>query len=82
MSEEWFGWTDSEELTAVNEKILNAKSLEEAQSYKDELHEIYWDYLPIIKPGNTALITTLSKNIEGFDYMSNPILWNVQLKDN
>ncbi|WP_368653862.1 ABC transporter substrate-binding protein [Ornithinibacillus sp. 4-3] len=81
MSNEWFGWTDSEELEELSEKILYADSLEEAQSYTDELHEVYWDYIPILKPGNTALITTYTKNVKGFDYMSNPILWNVQLEE-
>ena len=81
LNPEWLGWTDSEELKVVMDEILYADSVEEAQQYSEKLHEIFWEYLPVIKPGNSAKITSLRNGIDGFDYIDGPILWNVSVAE-
>lgn len=80
LNDEWFGWTDSEELKDLNEKILQAGTIEAAQAYKDEFHEVFWEYLPVIKPGNKSVITAIRENVDGFEYLAGPIIWNVVKK--
>lgn len=77
LNPEWYGWTDSKTLRELSDKILYANSLEEAQSYKDNFHEAFWDYLPIIKPGNKSEIIAMRKNIDGLQYITGPIVWNI-----
>lgn len=81
LNPEWFGWTDSEELKSLADKILNAGSPEEAQSYKDDYHRAFWEYLPVLKPGNKTGITAYRSNIEGFQHLTGPIVWNVKKTD-
>ncbi|KAB2338595.1 ABC transporter substrate-binding protein [Cytobacillus depressus] len=81
LNPEWLGWTDSEEIKSVVNDILYAESIEEAQKFSPELHRAFWDYLPIIKPGNNTLITSMRKDVDGFQFISNPILWNVSLNE-
>ncbi|MCG7344940.1 ABC transporter substrate-binding protein [Sporosarcina sp. ACRSL] len=80
MNSEWFGWTDSDEIKRIVDEILYADSLEEAQKFSGELHKAFWDYLPILKPGNNTMITSMSEDVDGYQFISNPILWNVSLK--
>ena len=80
MNSEWFGWTDSDELKKIVDNILYADSVEDAQKFSKELHKEFWDYLPILKPGNSTIITSMSEEIDGFQFISNPILWNVSKK--
>ena len=77
MNSEWFGWTDSDPLKKIVDDILYADSVEDAQKFSKELHKEFWDYLPILKPGNSTIITSMSEDIDGFQFISNPILWNV-----
>ena len=77
MNPEWFGWTDSDEISRIVDDILYAETLEDAQKFSGELHKEFWDYLPVLKPGNSTIITSMSKDIDGFQFISNPILWNV-----
>ncbi|WP_368653171.1 ABC transporter substrate-binding protein [Ornithinibacillus sp. 4-3] len=79
LNQGWFGWTDSEELRSLGEQIVNAGSIEEAQQFKDDYHQAFWEYLPVIKPGNKTGITALRSNVEGFDYLTGPIVWNVTI---
>lgn len=79
LNPEWYGWINSEEISTISEKILYASSIEEAQQYKDEFHKAFWDYLPIIKPGDSTSITSLRSDVEGFQSISGPIVWNVYL---
>ena len=77
MNSEWFGWTDSDALKKIVDNILYADSVEDAQKFSKELHKEFWDYLPILKPGNSTIITSMREEIDGFQFISNPILWNV-----
>lgn len=69
LNPEWLGWTDSEELSQVMDEILYAGSQEEAQKLTDELHQVFWNYLPILKPVNSTNITSIRNNVEGYDYV-------------
>lgn len=73
---EWFGWTDSAEAEEINKNILQS-SPDEASQYTDQLHQVFWDYLPVIKIGNGTVISGARADIEGYHYQDGPILWNV-----
>lgn len=81
LNPEWYGWTDSEKLIELSDNILYAGTQEDAQQYKDEFHEAFWDYLPIIKPGNKTDIVSHRSNIEGLQYITGPIAWNITKGD-
>lgn len=79
---EWPGWTNSPEIDRLIEEIQVAKDQEEALALTSELQEEFWNYLPIIKPGNSMEITSYRKSdVAGFDYLVGPILWNVSLNE-
>lgn len=77
---EWLGWTDSEELEQLKEQILGAASQEEAQKFSAQLHEAFYSYLPIIKTGNSTAVISMRENVEGLQFITGPILWNVSVK--
>ncbi|EZH64774.1 hypothetical protein DH09_19845 [Bacillaceae bacterium JMAK1] len=77
----YHGWTDSEELSQLTEDILYAGTPEDAQAYADEFHEAFWDYLPVLKPGNKIDIVSMRDGIEGYQHITGPILWNVSVND-
>src|SRR5690625_4277266 len=81
LNPEWYGWIDSEEISTVQDKVLNADSQEEAQTYSDEFHEVFWEHLPIITPGDSTQITSMREGVDGYQFVSGPILWNVSVDD-
>lgn len=76
-STEFPGWTDSAEIDRLLEEVNYATSQEEARAFTAELQEEIWDYLPLIKPGNRSIITSINNRVEGFNNFHGPILWNV-----
>ncbi|GAA0356281.1 ABC transporter substrate-binding protein [Caldalkalibacillus horti] len=78
---EWPGWTDSPEIDRLIDEIQASTSQEEALALTTELQEEFWNYLPIIKPGNSVEITSHRNEISGFDYLNGPILWNISIDD-
>ena len=78
---EWLGWTDSEELDRLMNEILYAGSQEEAQKFSAEFHEAFRDYLPIIKPGNSTAIVSMGAGVDGLQFITGPILWNVSIEE-
>ena len=79
LNPEWIGWTDSEEMKQISDKIIYAESVEEAQKLSGEYHRAFWEYLPVIKPGNSTVVTSMGKDVEGYQHISGPILWNVSV---
>ncbi|MFD1929180.1 ABC transporter substrate-binding protein [Sporosarcina siberiensis] len=78
---EWPGWTASDEMDRLIEEIINATNQEEIVALTAEFQKEFWDYLPIIKPGNSVEISSYRTEIEGFDYLVGPILWNVTINE-
>lgn len=78
---EWPGWTDNPEIDDLIDKITETTSQEEAKQFTEELQEEFWDYLPILKPGNRLNITAHRTNVEGYEALIGPILWNVSIED-
>lgn len=81
LNPEWYGWIDSEEIDELKDKILHAATQEEAEGYKDQLHEAVWDYLPAIKTGDQTTIVSMKKEIDGYQHVAGPIIWNVSLNE-
>lgn len=77
LNPEYIGWPESEELQRLSEQILQASSLEEAQSFSEEFHRVYYEEMPALKAGNTTNIVSLRENIDGLQFISGPILWNI-----
>lgn len=77
---EWYGWTDSPEAEEINDDILISNP-DEASQYSEDLHRVFWDYLPVIKVGNGSVISATNENIEGYAHQDGPILWNVSKND-
>lgn len=77
---EWPGWTDSEDIDRLIDEINAASNQEEARKLAAEFQEVVWDYLPIIKVGNKKDVTSLRKEVEGFEILMGPILWNISLE--
>ena len=78
---EWPGWTDSAEMDRIIDEIQMTTNQDEAQALTAELQKEFWNYLPIIKPGNSVEITTHRAELSGFDYLVGPILWNVSINE-
>lgn len=75
-SARWPGWTNSEELDSLIEQIKQTEDVSEVKELSKQFQEEFWDYLPIIKPGNSMDVTALNEELEGFDFVAGPILWN------
>lgn len=78
-STEYPGWTNSETIDSLLDKINYSKTQEEAQQYTAELQEEIWQYLPLVKPGNRSIITAINNRVEGFENFHGPTLWNVSI---
>ncbi|KGR78067.1 ABC transporter substrate-binding protein [Ureibacillus manganicus] len=76
----WPGWTNSEEIDSAIFNIRNAQSAEEAKEHTVKLQTAFWDYVPIIKMGNSMEISSYRSNVQGFDYFIGPVLWNVSIE--
>lgn len=79
---EWYGWTDSEEMQQLVQETLHAGSIEEASQYTDALHEIFWEYLPVIKIGDGSQLVATRSDMEGYIYHFNsPVYWNASIPE-
>lgn len=77
LNPEYIGWPDSERLQQLTDDILYADSIEDAQNLTDEFHEAFYEDLPVLKAGNNSSIIALRDHVDGLQYVSGPILWNV-----
>ncbi len=78
---EYPGWTNSPEIDRVLAQIQEAGSLQEAKPLIDELNRLTWEYLPIIKIGNTQNLIAVRDHVKGLDDLIGPILWNVWIDE-
>lgn len=81
LNPEYQGWPDSEELEKTKEDILFADSLEEAQDISSDFHEAFYEDLPTIKIGNSTLVESMGENIDGYQTIAGPILWNISINE-
>lgn len=74
----WYGWHDSEEMNEVVEDVLRAGTVENAAQYTDDLHQVFYDYLPVIKIGDGSQLIATNSNLDGFIYhMTSGVYWNI-----
>lgn len=74
------GWSNSPAIDGVLDQIKLAPSLQAARPLVDKLHELTWQYLPVIVLGHTQPEPIAIKdNVKGFTDLIGPILWNVQV---
>lgn len=81
MTKEFAGWTDDDALDQLKEKIRRSPSLDEAQSYYDELQEWFLDYRPVVKIGDGNLLYGYRDSISPLVDVDGVILWNVSRTD-
>lgn len=77
---EWPGWTNSPEIDRLIDEIQSTTDKEKVKALTADLQKEFWNYLPIVKPGNSVEITSYRNEIKGFDYLVGPILWNISIK--
>lgn len=75
---EWPGWTNSPEIDAFLVEIAKADSQDTAKAAYGKLMEAYYDYLPIVKFGNKTTVTAYDANLEGYDFLTGIIIWNMK----
>lgn len=66
--EGWSGWTDSEEISAAIDDITHAADEEEALVAAEDLQQAFFDYIPMIKPGERQMVSVVREGIDGFDF--------------
>lgn len=74
---EWAGWSNSQEIDAYIDAIQASTDQDEAKEIMADLQAEFWNYLPILKVGNKMDITSIRKNISGYETTVGPILWNI-----
>lgn len=77
MRSDFAGWTESEELDELAEKLRRSPSLEEARGVYDELQAWFMDYRPVVKIGDGNLLSASRKSITPLEDVDGVILWNV-----
>jgi len=74
------GWSNSPEIDGVLDHIKQAPSLKAAKPLVDKLHVLTWQYLPVIVLGHTQPdIVAVKNDVQGYDDLIGPILWNVKV---
>lgn len=76
LNESYVDGPKDEKIHNLIDQVVKAQSDQEAKEVWDELQGYLWEYLPIIKLGDFTKISVMSKNVEGYDYFKDPILWN------
>lgn len=77
MRSDFAGWTESEELDELAEKLRRAPSLDEARKVYDELQGWFMDYRPVVKIGDGNLLFASRTSISPLQDVDGIILWNV-----
>ena len=63
------------------DEIKFADTIEEAQETWHELQRYSWENPPLIKVGNGATVSAFQNNVEDYNYLDGPILWNTKVKE-
>lgn len=80
-NENFFDGPNDENTVDLLEAVTNASSLGEAVELWDELQEYSWEFLPIVKFGDSSTINSATKNVEGFTVFDGPVLWNTKVSN-
>ncbi|GAJ98131.1 LOW QUALITY PROTEIN: dipeptide-binding ABC transporter, periplasmic substrate-binding component [Geomicrobium sp. JCM 19055] len=78
---DWPGWTDHENYDMYFNQIDQAESQEEALETLAELQQFMYEDMPVMNVGHYSTIDATNDRVEGYEMLSGPILWNVQLAD-
>lgn len=73
----WAGGVEDEKVEELKKAMIDAETQEEAKEYWDELQRYGWEeFLPVTKLGNYGNIYGASKNVQGYEIFTGPIIWN------
>jgi len=73
----WAGGVEDEKVEELKKAMIDAESQEEAKEYWDELQRYGWEeFLPVTKLGNYGNIYGATKNVQGYEIFTGPIIWN------
>ncbi|WP_368652235.1 ABC transporter substrate-binding protein [Ornithinibacillus sp. 4-3] len=78
---EYAGWTDSPEIDDLLNKITQSRTQEEAAEIFGELQEEFWDYLPLIRFGDSKAIRAHRNNVQNVRGFMGLQLWNVDKEE-
>lgn len=78
LSPSWPGWTNDPAITSALSAINAATSNDDAAEAAADLQSAYFEYLPIVKYGDKTTITALRSDIDGYDFQTGDIFWNVK----
>lgn len=78
----WYGWHDSQEMNDAVEKVLRAGTVDNAAQYTDELHQVFYDYLPVVKIGDGSQLIATNSKLDGFIYyLTSGVYWDVTINE-
>lgn len=77
LRKDFTGWTDSEELDEILERIRLAPSIEEAQGMYDDLQAWFMDYKPVVKLGDGDVLFAAGESVSDLVDVDGIIFWNV-----
>lgn len=78
---EYPGWTNSPIIDDLLNKITQSTSQEEAAEHFGELQEEFWDYLPLIRFGDSKAIRAHRSNLQNVRSFMSLQLWNVSKEE-
>ncbi|KAB2338041.1 ABC transporter substrate-binding protein [Cytobacillus depressus] len=77
---QWPGWTDDPKIEELKARIDGAKSQKEAFAAWEELQAFLYEYLPMIKFGDTYLFIVHSDKVKNLRNQDGLILWNTSIE--
>ena len=77
MRKDFTGWTDSEELDEILERMRLAPSIEDAQAMYDDLQTWFMDYKPVVKLGDGDVLFAAGESVSPLVDVDGIIFWNV-----
>lgn len=78
---EYAGWTESDKIDELVEAIQVAESQSEASELFAELQEEFYNYVPVIKYGDSNRFNANRENITGLDDFYGLIPWGIDIED-
>ena len=80
-NETWIDGPFDETTEDLLQDIIESKDQEEAFELWDELQGHSWEFLPVLKISDYTQIIGVRDNVEGFEFVDGPILWNTHFVD-
>src|SRR5699024_5396267 len=81
LNQEYVNGPEDEKTNDLIHDIVVAPTLDEAKATWDELQGYLWEYLTIIKIGDTMDLSAAKSSIKGFQHIGGPVLWNITIEE-